>query len=129
MSEAQQKVHECPFAQDHDLVTKQECVAKHSSTKYVAGVIIALLAVFLGLLTFVGSAASQANQSSNSVIQNAIETEKKIDDVDKDLKIHCAQQAERDKRIMSSLDEIKEDVKGLQSEQKTLINAVNGDGL
>ena len=78
-------------------VTDRACHDRHSTTKWILGVLVALVGVFLAAALYAASAANDAVQRTN--------------DVSTMLESHMAVQAQTERYLMERLEEIRSDVR------------------
>jgi hypothetical protein len=78
-------------------VTDRACRDRHSTTKWILGVLVALVGVFLAAVLYAVSAANDAVQRANEVSTT--------------LESHVAVQAQTERHLFERLDEIRSDVR------------------
>jgi len=97
---------------DDDYVTAQICQDRHSATKWILGVLVALVAVFLTGAVYAINAANEAAHRAGAAATT--------------LESHMATQEETEQHLKQRLDEIRDDVR----ENRALLQEIlrNGRG-
>ena len=116
----------CPVSSDFikGFVTKDQCDDKHQNTKYFFVIIVSLVAVFLGLVVLAASISYQASITASKAVEAVQDAFKKANAVQTEFHVHEAAQDERDKAVVTTLTEIRDEIKQLRTEQHTLMQSV-----
>lgn len=118
--------HSCPLSElpNISFVTKEQCEVKHQSTKWMFGVLIALIAVFLGLVVLAATISYQASVTASNAVEAVQDAYSNAEEVRTDLQVHKATQIEHEKAILKALEAIRLELSELRREQDILVKAV-----
>ena len=112
----------CPY------ITKEACDARTRSIRYVGGLFMGVLSVFLALVVYASSQASNANANYNDMVHvvNGIKTtaHEEVTAVQVSLDKHMIAQTSSDKVIIERLDELKREVSAQRQEQKDILDKI-----
>lgn len=116
----------CPVSSDFikGFVTKEQCNDKHQNTKHFFVIIVSLVAVFLGLVVLAASISYQASVTAGKAVDAVQDAFKKAGEVQAEFHVHEAAQEVRDKTVVTTLTEIRDEIKQLRMEQHTLMQSV-----
>jgi len=122
MAKKNDTIPECPY------ITKEACDARTRSIRYVGGLFMGVLSVFLALVVYASSQASGANAGYNDMVNIVHEVKTTAHDevikVRTALDTHTARQASSDKAIVEKLDEVKRELHEQRQEQKALLDKI-----
>jgi septal ring factor EnvC (AmiA/AmiB activator) len=113
---------ECQF------VTKEACENRSRASKWVVGVLFAVLSVFLGLVIYTSGQSAKASdgyvQMSNQFAQHKQEINEDITNLRSSFETHKAEQRASEKAITEKLDEIKVELSEQRKEQRVLLERI-----
>jgi len=105
-------------------ITRDQCDEKHETTKWVFGVLVALTAVFLGLVGFGATIAYQASSTAQEAVIAVQDAFTETEEVRTELRVYSAAQNERDKTVVKTLEQIRDEIASLRQEQITLMKTM-----
>jgi hypothetical protein len=113
---------DCPY------VLKEVCATRTKTARWVISVYFGILGVFLALIVYASGQAAQANTKYGEVVElvgdKTAAVSKEVDAVKSELDTHRAVQLASDKTIVDKLDEVKEQLRAQQVEQKLLLEKI-----